>query len=218
MRHRQRYALIAASLLLLLGIAVGGDRTERVRASAEPSGSVAGPTGASDGSEPTGRRAAGLAAPERPGTAERSTPGSERTRRLGNREPRRHTASQSASSAAAPVDRWPAATPGADGAGAIAPALARDPLPPFIRPAAGRGGERLLRVTPRESSGAIVVADTDGVVFGRHPLQPTPWAIHRGFELSVAPATGETSVLVAHELEDGRRSPWRPVSTPEGDR
>lgn len=106
--------------------------------------------------------------------------------------------------------------PGPGDADAVRTAPPRDPHPPHVRAAGHRGGETLVRVTPREGSGAIVVADGGGEVFGRHPLPPTFSATQRVLELAIAPAAGETSVLVAHELADGRRSPWRPVSTLQG--
>jgi len=100
--------------------------------------------------------------------------------------------------------------------GAVAEPVTRDPLAPFARSVGRRGEETLLHVTPRESRGAILVADGRGRVFGRHPLTPTPWAAHRDLELLVVPAPGETSVRIAHELPDGRRSAWRPAATPGG--
>jgi hypothetical protein len=65
-----------------------------------------------------------------------------------------------------------------------------------------------------EPGGSIVVADAAQQEIGRTPVGATP-----RLAIAVALAADAAEILVAQEVSDGRRSPWRSVAIvkPQGD-
>ena len=110
-------------------------------------------------------------------------------------------------------------------AAASAPVRAsRDPSPPQLLArdetvdASGAGALLSLQVEPAEQGGAIVVArrvpslDAAGVEeveIARVAVAAGVDAARATFDLAVAIAPGDVELLVAQQLPDGRRSPWR---------
>lgn len=95
------------------------------------------------------------------------------------------------------------------GASEILSVPGRSPEPPRATLRGGPHGERSLRIVPSEATGAVVVADPQGVVLNRFPLAGAPDAAARSFEVFL---DVEGPLLLAHEWPDGRRSEWRAVA------
>lgn len=98
--------------------------------------------------------------------------------------------------------------PGASPARALG---ARRPQAPRARPLGERGGEHELRIVPSEAAGSVLLADANGAEFARFAVPRALGAPGRSFDVSVALPRGHNRLLLAHELPDGRRSPWRAV-------
>jgi hypothetical protein len=110
-------------------------------------------------------------------------------------------------------------------AAASAPVRAsRDPSPPQLLArdetldASGAGALLSLQVEPAEQGGEIIVARTvpsldaagvEEVEIARVAVAAGVETARAPLDLAVAIAPGDTELLVAQQLPDGRRSPWR---------
>jgi hypothetical protein len=72
-----------------------------------------------------------------------------------------------------------------------------------------------VQVTPAEATGSVLVGNANEQVIGRFALPRLPGALPRALDLNVLPDAGDDSLWLAHELTDGRRSAWRPVTWDE---
>lgn len=112
----------------------------------------------------------------------------------------------------------------ADGApevpGASAARRSNGPLPtaPNVVVLDVYGSEYEVRIVPSEATGEIWLADAEGRVFAQYAVPNTPIASSRVLDVTLGLALGDTHLLVAHALDDGRRSDWREIElrTPDG--
>jgi hypothetical protein len=110
-------------------------------------------------------------------------------------------------------------TPEVPGASA---ARRSSPLPPSAPDAVvldAYGSEYAVRIVPSEATGNILLADADGRVFAQYAVPGTAIASGRVVDVTLGLPPGDTHVLVAHVLKDGRRSDWREIELgrPDGD-
>jgi hypothetical protein len=105
---------------------------------------------------------------------------------------------------------------GASSTSASAPVVAsRDPSSPrLVQLGEVSDASVLVTLDAAEPGGSIVVADAAQQEIGRTPVGATP-----RLEIAVAVAANAAEVLVAQEVPDGRRSPWRSVAIvqPQGE-
>ena len=108
-------------------------------------------------------------------------------------------------------DGWSASAPWHE-----APRAARAPSAQLLR---WEDERAIVRVRPAESDGLILVADSHGTVFAELAISRHPTAAGRIFDMEVTVPESDTEILLAHELPDGRVSPWGPLSfaPPEGE-
>ena len=103
-------------------------------------------------------------------------------------------------------------SPDAAGASTARTLAPRVPVAPRAKVVEQRDAESFLRIVPSEASGAVLLADADGIIFARYPLPATPGAGARALDIAVRLPSWNTHVLMGHELGDGRRSPWRTLA------
>jgi hypothetical protein len=104
--------------------------------------------------------------------------------------------------------------------------VSRDPSPPRLVArdesvdASGAGALLSLKVEPAEPGGEIVVVRTiaaldtqaaQQVEIERAPVVAAADGACARLDLVIALEAGDTEVLVAQQIADGRRSPWRKV-------
>ena len=112
---------------------------------------------------------------------------------------------------------------GAASPNASAPVVvSRDPSAPgLVAFAAGRDAlEMVVTIEPAEPAGSIVVARASEEEIGRAAVVSGADAAPVSLALTVALGPDDGEILVAQEVPDGRRSPWRRVAIsrqPEGD-
>ncbi len=96
-----------------------------------------------------------------------------------------------------------------------APRAARAPSAQLLR---WEDERAIVRVRPAESDGLILVADSHGTVFAELAILRHPTAAGRIFDLEVIVPGSDPEILLAHELPDGRVSPWGPLplAPPDG--
>ena len=104
--------------------------------------------------------------------------------------------------------------PGLPGASESRFWAARDPVAPAASVVESDATAHRIRITPRESSGVVVLADDYGVELARIPVRSSPIASTRDFDLTLTSNPVETHVYLAHEFEDGRASEWETVVLP----
>ena len=96
-----------------------------------------------------------------------------------------------------------------------APRAARAPSAQLLR---WEDERAIVRVRPAESDGLILVADSHGTVFAELAISRHPTAAGRIFDMEVTVPESEPEILLAHELPDGRVSPWGPLPLAPPDR
>lgn len=112
---------------------------------------------------------------------------------------------------------------GAASPNASAPvAVSRDPSAPRLVAFAAGGDESELVVTlePAEEAGSIVVARATEEEIGRAAVAAVADAAPVSLVITVALGADDGEILIAQEVPDGRRSPWRRVAIarqPQGD-
>ena len=99
-------------------------------------------------------------------------------------------------------------SPGASERRKLAP---RTPAAPHATILEAGPEEYQVRIVAAETTGRVLLADLDGNVFAAYaiPLDPSP--THRVFDVALSVPPTDTMVWMAHELEDGRLSEWRPI-------
>ena len=97
-----------------------------------------------------------------------------------------------------------------------APRAARAPSAQLLR---WEDERVIVRVRAAEADGAILVADSQGAVFAEFAILRRPTAAGRIFDLEVIVPDSEPEILLAHELPDGRVSPWGrlPLAPPDAE-
>jgi hypothetical protein len=102
---------------------------------------------------------------------------------------------------------------GANSRNASVPVTAsRDPSAPRLVAVAGSDASALLTIEPAEPGGSIVVANASQAEIGRAAVVAGADATRARLEIAVALAADDGELLVAQEVPDGRRSPWRHVA------
>jgi hypothetical protein len=102
-------------------------------------------------------------------------------------------------------------SPGLPGASEIRRLPPRPPSEPRGTVLAANGNEYVVRIHPTVGSGSVLLADARGAVFGQYEVPQSPEASGRVFDIVLTPTYGDQHILLAHELNDGRRSEWRAV-------
>ncbi len=97
-----------------------------------------------------------------------------------------------------------------------APRAARVPSAQLLR---WEDERAIVRIRPAESDGSILVADSRGNVFAELAISRRPTAAGRIFDIEVTVPEFESDIRLAHELPDGRVSPWGPLALapPDGE-
>ena len=87
----------------------------------------------------------------------------------------------------------------------------RRPRAPTARIALGPSGEWRLRVSPREPSAEIVLADVTGRELARLPARG--FRARNNLEIVLDEFSGTNAAKVAHEFPNGSRSDWRSIES-----
>ncbi len=87
---------------------------------------------------------------------------------------------------------------------------ARAPEAPHAQ-VSGIGGEYDLHIVPRETTGAVLIADFAGNVFARYEVPDDPAPSNRVIDIALTLPETDTEIWMAHQLGGGRVSQWRVV-------
>jgi hypothetical protein len=87
----------------------------------------------------------------------------------------------------------------------------RVPEPPSAGARASSADSLIVRVTPREAHGEVLIADSAGQLLGHERVLRHPASAARSFDIVVTPVPSGSALWLAHRFSDGRQSTWQPV-------
>jgi hypothetical protein len=87
----------------------------------------------------------------------------------------------------------------------------RMPEPPSAVSRSRSGDSLIVRVTPREAHGEVLIADSAGQLLGRERVARHPASAARSFDIIVTPGASGSALWLAHRFSDGRQSTWQQV-------